>query len=350
MNEPTVSIRPATMDDQKRWNPNIHHPLQTWEWGEFRKQMGVDVVRMIVQRDNKISGCWQMTFHKIPFSPFTIGYFPKGPMPDQFMIQELNKIGKQKNAIYIQLEPNIISNYELPARNASHSDVGGRTTNHELLPSHHPLFTKYTFVLDLTKSEEELLKTMHNKTRYNIKVAEKHGVVVKEDNSKEAFDTYLKLNEDTLQRQGFYAHNKTYHETMWRNLSKSGIAKLWTASYQGTILATWILFVFEDTIYYPYGASSRVHREVMAPNLLLWEIVQWGKKNGYKKFDLWGAMGPDPDPKDPWYGFHRFKEGYHPALIEFVGSFDLVINPFLYKLYCLGDTIRWTFLKYKTKL
>jgi lipid II:glycine glycyltransferase (peptidoglycan interpeptide bridge formation enzyme) len=68
---------------------------------------------------------------------------------------------------------------------------------------------------------------------------------------------------------------------------------------------------------------------------------------GFKKFDLWGALGPNPDPHDPWYGFHRFKEGYHPDLVEYVGSYDLVINPFLYQLYCLGDTIRWGLLKLK---
>jgi len=337
MNQPTLTIRPANPDDQKQWNTFVDHPLQTWEWGEFRKQMEVDVVRLVVGNDKKTLQCWQLTFHSIPYTPFTIGYFPKGPLPNKLMVEELTKLGKQKRAIYIQLEPNIVIGQEA-------------MSNEQLVSSHRPLFTKYTFVLDLTKSEDELLKNMHNKTRYNIKVAERHGVVVKEDNSKEAFDAYIRLNEDTLQRQGFYAHNKTYHETMCRNLSKSGIAKLWTASYQGTILATWILFVWDDTIYYPYGASSRNHREVMAPNLLLWEIVKWGKTHEYKKFDLWGAMGPDPDTHDPWYGFHRFKEGYHPDLVEFIGSYDLIINPFLYKLYCLGDTIRWILLKFKSKL
>jgi len=141
---------------------------------------------------------------------------------------------------------------------------------------------------------------------------------------------------------------------MWDHLSKSGIATIWTASYEGNILAAWVLFVLKDTVYYPYGASSRNHREVMAPNLLLWEIVRWAKKKGIKKFDLWGAMGPPPaggpDTKDPWYGFHRFKEGYHPELVEFIGSFDLVIKPFIYRLYCLTDNIRWAILKFKTKL
>ena len=132
---------------------------------------------------------------------------------------------------------------------------------------------------------------------------------------------------------------------MWEIMHKTGIAKLWTAKVENETLAAWIIFLWKDTIYYPYGASSRNKRETMAPNLLLWEIAKWGKLNGYKKFDLWGAIGPNPDPKDPWYGFHRFKAGYNPDLTEFIGSYDLIINPLLYKLYSLADTLRWKLLK-----
>jgi len=80
---------------------------------------------------------------------------------------------------------------------------------------------------------------------------------------------------------------------------------------------------------------------------MLWEIAKWGKKNGYTSFDLWGAIGPEPDPNDPWYGFHRFKQGFNPTLVEFVGSYDLVIHPLLYQCYKIADTIRWFLLKRK---
>ena len=307
------------------------HPLQSEAWGTFRREMGIDVLRV----NNLPAGeaGWQLTFHKIPFTPFTIGYFPKGPLPTQPIIDELTKIGKQKRAIFIQLEPNSIGNWEL--------EIG----NYDLRPSHRPLFTKYTFVLDLTKSEEELLKAMHPKTRYNLKVAQKHGVVVREDNSSEAFDTYLSLTKETTARQGFYAHNETYHRRMWEILHHAGIARLWTASLHGTILAAWIIFAWEKTLYYPYGASSREHRESMAPTLLLWEIVRWGRLHGYQSFDLWGALGPHPDEHDPWYGFHRFKQGFNPQLVEFIGSYDLILNPWLYRLYRVADSIRWWVLK-----
>lgn len=337
MTRADLSIREATPSDRKAWDDIASHPLQSWAWGKFRQAMGIDVVRLgVVQgegaRPELVEG-WQLTFHRVPHTPWTIGYFPKGPAPGTVMVDELTKLGRQKKAIFIQLEPNILTTHQLAINTC------------QLIPSHHPLFTKYTFVLNLTKSEDELLAAMHPKTRYNIKIAQKHGVIVKEDNSKNAFDEYLRLTSETSKRQAFYAHNQAYHREMWQIMRRANIAHLWTAAYEQNILAAWIVFVWKNTIYYPYGASSRRYREVMAPNLLLWEICRWAKVHNLKYFDLWGALGLDPDPNDPWFGFHRFKAGYNPTLIEFIGSFDLVINPLLYKIYKAADALRWTYLK-----
>ncbi len=328
----------------------ISHPLQSEAWGQFRRAMGIDTVR--------IDG-WLLTFHKLPFTPYTVGYFPKGPLPTRSMIDTLIKVGKQKRAIFVQLEPNVPCHCEDPERSEGDAAISIHPSteiasliarNDNLRLSHHPLFPKYTFVLDLTKSEEELLKAMHPKTRYNLKVAQRHGVVIRQDDSLDTFASYLSLMRDTTSRQGFYAHNETYHRRMWETLHSAGIAKLFTATYQGKILAAWIIFVWKDTIYYPYGASCREHRETMAPTLLLWEIARWGKKAGYKAFDLWGSLGPNPDEHDPWYGFHRFKQGFNPDLVEFIGSYDLIINKPLYYLYRMVDRLRWSILKLNVRL
>ena len=320
----------------KDFNKHANHPLQAFEWGQFREKTGVKVVR---GKD------FQLTIHKIPNMPWNIGYLPKGNLPDKKLIEELKKIGKENNCIFIQLEPNIPS-----------SMINGKWSMINLVPAARPLFTKYTFVLDLTKSEQELLAGMHPKTRYNIKVAEKHGVKIIEENSDEAFKTYLKLTIETTKRQKFYAHTQDYHKLMWQTLKivnhKSSIinpdrltAHLLLAKYKNETLVAWILFTFKDTLYYPYGASSDQHRETMASNLMMWEAIKFGKKLGLAKFDMWGALGPNPDQKDPWYGFHKFKQGYGAELIEFIGSYDLVISPVLYNLYKIADKIRWFLLK-----
>lgn len=318
---------------------NSNHPLQSFEWGEFRKKTGIKVIR---------GKNFQLTIHRIPHFPWNIAYLPKGSMPTYEMINELLEIGKQEKCIFIQLEPNIIKDTGEKALNILISKYPN------IHPSAHPLFTKYTFILDLTKSEDELLKNMSPKTRYNIRVAQKHGVEVIEDNSDKAFKEYLRLTKETTQRQGFFAHTEDYHRKMWETLrttnhkqltSNKLTSHLLLAKYKNQVLAAWILFVYEDTLYYPYGASSSKHRETMTSNLMMWEAIKFGKKLGLKKFDMWGALGPNPDEKDPWYGFHRFKKGYGPEMIEFVGSFDLVIKPVLYKGYKAADKLRSLYLK-----
>ena len=315
------------------------HPLQSIEWGEFRKKTGIKVIR---------SNGIQITIHKIPHTSWTIGYVPKGPIPTKEMVLELKRIGKEEKCIFIQLEPNVIKNNESGIKNQEWNKFQSIIHDSQFMihQAAHPLFTKYTFILDLTKTEDELLSNMHPKTRYNIKVAVKHDVKIIEDNSNKAFEEYLKLTYETTNRQKFYAHTEQYHRLMWATL-KDKIAHLFLAKYKDKTLAAWILFTYKDTLYYPYGASSSLHRETMASNLMMWETIKFGKKSGLKNFDMWGALGNNPDKNDPWYGFHRFKEGYGPKHIEFVGSFDLVINPMLYEIYKILDKIRWAILKIK---
>jgi lipid II:glycine glycyltransferase (peptidoglycan interpeptide bridge formation enzyme) len=132
---------------------------------------------------------------------------------------------------------------------------------------------------------------------------------------------------------------------MWSVLHKAGIAHLLTAKYEGEIITTWVLFKFGDTLYYPYGASTREHREVMANNLVMWEAIKLAKKWGCKYLDMWGALGADPDPKDPWFGFHTFKSGYNGRAVEYIGTWDWVAKPVLYRIYRIVENWRWRLLR-----
>ena len=124
---------------------------------------------------------------------------------------------------------------------------------------------------------------------------------------------------------------------MWNILKKAGIARLMVATYQGEIITTWILFVWKDFLYYPYGASTEKHKEVMANNLMVWEAIKFGKKLGLTTFDLWG--------REEGKGFTKFKQGFSPKVIEFLGTWDLVINKPLYMIYKIAEYIRWPILK-----
>ncbi len=349
-----MQVLSITDKEKDEYNKQVTHPLQSYAWGEFREKEGIKVIRRGFFDGNKLKSGFQLTIHKIPRTNFTIGYLPKGEYPTEELINELKKIGKEEKCIFIQLEPNVINrihhllgNYHSPVKaNDDLKELG-------LVRAAHPLFTKYTFLLDLTKSEDELLKNMHQKARYNIRVAQRHGVEVVEDNSDKAFEQFWKLMEETTKRQKFYAHSKHYHRLQWDliNISKHPknalVSHLFLARYKGKTLTAWLLFTFKDKLFYPYGASSNERREVMHSNLMMWEAIRFGQKNKLTEFDMWGSMGPDPDTKDPWYGFHNFKQKYGPELVEFIGSYDLVINPAMYHAYKVADKLRWLYLRMK---
>jgi lipid II:glycine glycyltransferase (peptidoglycan interpeptide bridge formation enzyme) len=293
------------------------HPLQTSAWAEFRREWGNEVL------ETKYG---ILTLHKLPFTSYKIGMFIKGVTPTKEILSELKKIGSKKNIVFIKLEPNIEKSENLVKLMESFGAVPGKT-----------LFTPTTFWINLAPDEENLMKSFSSKTRYNIRLAEKKGVTVKEDNSDAAFERYLDLTRETINRQGFYAHTEKYHRLMWNILKKAGIAHLLVASYRGEIITTWILFAWKNFLYYPYGASTEKHKEVMANNLMMWEAIKFGKKLGLTTFDLWG--------REEGKGFTKFKEGYNPKVVEFLGTWDLVINKPLYAIYKIAEWIRWPTLK-----
>jgi lipid II:glycine glycyltransferase (peptidoglycan interpeptide bridge formation enzyme) len=306
------------------------HPLQTSAWAEFRRKWGNEVL------ETKYG---ILTLHKIPLSNYKIAIFEKGSTPTKPMLADLKKLGNENKFIFIKLEPNIPKSPKLTKLMKSMGAVTGRR-----------LFTPTTFQIDLTPSEDELMKSFSPKTRYNIRLAERRGVKVKEDNSEAAFNKYLELTAETVHRQGFFAHSRHYHQLMWKVLRKAGIAHLLTATYKGKIITTWILFVWKNFLYYPYGASTEKYKQslagktgknVMANNLIMWEAIRFGRNLKLKTFDLWG--------REEGKGFTKFKEGYNPKVVEFLGTWDLIINKPLYWLYRIAEWVRWPTLKVAAK-
>jgi lipid II:glycine glycyltransferase (peptidoglycan interpeptide bridge formation enzyme) len=320
------SLQLVTEKQKNQYNKAVSHVMQSWEWGEFRESLGLPVMRYGLFEGKKLVTAFTLTLHKIPFTHQYVGYLPKGPFPNKEFAQALEIIARDQNCAFIKIEPNISAEEAKPY-----------ALDPNFTPSPKPLFTKFNFVLDLTPTEEELLKNMHPKTRYNVKLAEKKGVTVEERTDDKAFEIYLKLYFQTTNRQNYHGHDEDYHRKVWKTLRDAGIARLLIGFYneRGTSaskkpLSCWMLLNFKDTLYYPYGGSSVEHKEVMANNLVAWEAIKLGKKMGLKRFDMWGALGPDADPNDPWQGFHRFKQGYGGKLVEYIGTFDLIFNDPLY--------------------
>ncbi len=337
-------VREILPAEKELYNKTVQHVIQSWEWGQFRQKTGVKVIRLGLFDNSRLVSAYQLTIHPLPFFSFNVGYLPKSPIPEPEVFLALQKIARENNCLFIKLELNV----EKTDGSVSHiKELLEKRPNFVLSPK--PLFTKYNFVLDLTKSEDELLAQMKEKTRYNVRLAEKRGVEIAVHTDDAAFEVYQRLYFETTKRQKYFGHTLEYHRLMWETLQPAGIAQILIASYQRSPQTAWMLFKFGSALYYPYGGSSIEHREAMASNLIMWEAIKLGKKLNCTSFDLWGALGPEAKQNNPWQGFHRFKEGYGARLVEYVGTYDLVINKQLYALFNLGDKLRWQFLRLKSK-
>lgn len=306
--------------DRQKWDAKAEHPMQAWMWGEFRQKMGNDISRVVGGQQ------YQIIWSRVPYSPWWFGYIPMSKLPTESDMQIIKNEAITQRALGVRMEPNV--------RKQELTEVQRLMASRFLLPGR-KLFKPKTFWVDLTKSEKELLEAMHPKTRYNIRLAQKHGVEVRESNR---FEDYLRLMfEKTAKRQKIYAHTQTYHRVMYEMLSQAGMARLFAAQSGEKTVATWIIFEWKNFVYYAYGAFDETEREKMAPVLGLWEIIRWAKRQGYKTLDLWGAEEGE--------GFSRFKEQFGPEPVEMVGCYDLPVRRLVYYGFRQIEEWRWKVLR-----
>lgn len=242
------------------------------------------------------------------FGPFFYWYAPRGPRGEKkaidFLLLELKN--KKSEAVFLRLEPEELFSEEKIRNNLKKSV--------DLQP-------KKTLMLDLAKSEEELLKEMSQKTRYNIRLAEKKGVEISEGTEKD-FAEFWRLMTLTGERDAFRLHSTSHY----RNLLSTDI-KLFFATANGKNIAAGLFCFFGDRVTYMHGASDNEARNLMAPHLLQWEVIKQAKKEDYKYYDFYGI-----DEKK-WPGVTRFKLGFGGFVKEYPGTYDFVFRPGIYNLY-----------------
>jgi lipid II:glycine glycyltransferase (peptidoglycan interpeptide bridge formation enzyme) len=308
-----ISVDPSIV------NNVVSHPLQSYQWGQARQKMGVMTIRIGIFEEisNVLKDVITVTVHNIPHTKYHIGYIPRSKAPSSYLITYLKSLKKELNLIFVKFEPD---------------EVFGSEIDKELTKSRHPLFPNWTQTLSLLNSKEEILKKMKPKTRYNIKIAQKNNVTVSEESNDLGYLIFQKLYFETVKRQTYHGHGELYHKKVWDNM-KNGIAHIMIAKYKDEPLSAYELFLFKDKLYYPYGGSSLSHKNLMASNLLMWEAILFGKKNGATEFDMWGSLPPNYNKNKEWAGFTKFKEGYGTNFKQFVGSFDLILNPVAYNIY-----------------
>lgn len=315
---PVVSL--AEWNQFQQNHPNAHL-LQTGEWGELKSAFGWKAVRIVTGQ----SGV-QILFRRLPLG-LTIGYIPKAN-PDQLSWPEIDFVSKKHRAIFLKLEADTWEDENPPS-------IAGSSP---LTLSPHNIQPPRTILVGLKSSEEEILARMKQKTRYNIRLAEKKGVTIRAWQDVESFYAMMIA---TGERDGFGVHSREYYRRAYELLHPKQMGELLVAEYEGKPLAALFVARNGNRAYYLYGASTDEERNRMPTYLLQWEAMRWAKACGCEEYDLWGV--PDEEAatleanfekrKDGLWGVYRFKRGFGGELKRAVQAMDRVYNPLLYRAY-----------------
>jgi peptidoglycan pentaglycine glycine transferase (the first glycine) len=283
----------------------------------------------------------------------SILYAPKGPLLDwtneslrNRVLNDLQAFAKKEGAIFLKIDPDVVLGTGVPSSQDDVIERSGQAVMSELKRrgwrySEEQVQFKNTVLIDFSPSEEELLALMKQKTRYNIRLAEKKGVTLRVGNIEELPMSY-KMYAETSVRDGFVIRDEEYYKTVWTTFmtnAQSPVSNLQLPFAEPLIaevnhepVAAIFVFYFAGRAYYVYGMSHNAHREKMPTYLLQWEAMKRAKAKGCYVYDLWGA--PDVfDESDSMWGVYRFKEGLGGKVVRTLGAWDFAPNPFWYKLY-----------------
>ncbi|MCL2816894.1 MAG: aminoacyltransferase [Clostridiales bacterium] len=310
------------------------HVLQTWEWGELKSGSGWQPLRLLVEDEGVILAAVSLLHRKLPGG---LGFFyaPRGPVLDmqnaaawECLLRGIREQAKKRRVLFCKFDPDIADGDELWTKRLKEAravSVEGREGFEGVQPRH-------VFRLDINPSEEELLANFNQKTRYNVRLAEKKGVTVESGAGREKLPEFYRLLKETTERDRFILRPYSYFQDFYDCLAPSGLARLFMVYYGEEAVAGALALRLGDKAWYIYGASSNSHRNVMPNYLMQWRMIQWAKAGGCALYDFRGVPG-DVGEEHPLYGLIKFKRGFGGQYTRFIGEFDIVFRPFVYRLY-----------------
>lgn len=288
--------------------------LQSQEWEGFQKKIGRKTWRV---------GASLVIEHMLPggfnylYSPWPI--FSSAEETREFLFRT-REIAAKERSLFLKIDP--LEPLFIPAE-----AVSAETK---------PLQPRSTMVIDLKKSDVELLGFMHPKTRYNIRVAERAEVSVSTEGT---FSEFWELLRETASRDGFFLHQKEHYEMLLGTASPQFSNEIFFARLGPKAIAAIMINFYAPSgrAVYLHGASSAEHRNVMAPTLLHWRVMREARRRGYELYDLGGV------DERAWPGLTRFKKGFGGRIVDYPPSYEIVYRPLWCGVYNIRKKIRSLF-------
>lgn len=283
--------------------------------------------------DDEIIGGVSVLIRRTPLLGVSMLYAPRGPvcdLHDEAVLRDLlsgvAQLAKKHNAYTFKMDPDILE-----------SDTAFCALMEQLgfvcfkgADGFETIQARFNYRLYLEgRTEDELFANLTQKTRYNVRVAKKHGVEIAVV-GQERLDDFMRLMQTTGERDGFTVRPKAYFARMMDALGDC--CRLYMAFYEGQPVSGAITTNYAGKTCYIYGASDNAHRNVMPNYLIQWEMIRWAIETGCSVYDFQGVSGNTEDTNHHLYGLYRFKKGFNGTLDALAGEYDYVYRPVMAKL------------------
>ncbi|MBA2395914.1 MAG: peptidoglycan bridge formation glycyltransferase FemA/FemB family protein [Ktedonobacteraceae bacterium] len=336
-----MSITIQEVTDAQQWNTFLTsqprgHLLQSYEWGELNQYLGGRIYRLGALDNGRLVGAMLLSVAPVPLPASLPGvhfswlYSVRGPTverPDSpalaALIEYAHKVAKKEHAVVLRVEPNIADDDpDMDIWLAAYHKLGFHSN-----PT--SVHGRRSWVLDITPPAEKLLADCKMTWRQNIRASERKGVIVREANGEEDFDTYYALLTVTSERDAFFIHNKEYHKEILRHFASKGDAILYLAEHEGEALAAKMLIRFGDWCWDMFGASSNNKRNLKATYLLQYRCFLWAKERGCSYFDF-RTIPEILEPGEEMWGVYEYKKGFGGFSRLNMPTQDYVYRSFIY--------------------
>lgn len=319
-------------DDRERFDAAVAASpladvLQSYEWGEVKAATGWGALRLLVEDDDGRvrAACSVLRAKPVKGVPPLL-YAPRGPIFDpedpealQVLLDEIRK--RAGSAFLFKCDPAVEAGS--PAADAL-ARAGLRRVGGGGFGGVQP---KAVMVLDLSPGAEKVFEGFKSKWRYNVRLAERKGVTVREG-ARADLDLFHPLYAETAKRDGFTPRGRSYFDRLWDALEQRGMLKMFLAEFEGKPVSAIICTALGERVIYNYGASSNEHRNVMPNHLIQWTAIRWACEAGYRVYDFRGVSPVvNGEPVEQHLaGLNRFKEGFGARYVEYAGEFDMPLS------------------------
>ena len=309
--------------------------LQSWDFYEFHISRGKQVIRRLLKdKDGKIVAAYAGVVETAKRGTYMA--IAGGPILDwknksvvKTVFKDIEEQGKKHHCVFVRVRPQL----EL-------SDKSLKLMN-ELGLKKAPMYlsVEYAGILNLEKSEEEILAAASQGFRRKLRKAEKEGITVETSTDPAIVKTFYNLEVEHAKRQGFVAFSEDFLTKQFAAFAKNNEVIMYTAKKDGEILAENFMIFYGNEASYHYGVSSPLGTKYSAAPLLHMEAMREARKRGIKRYNLWGIVGLD-ETKHRFYGVSEFKRSFGCEEFKYTPAHDLILNKFKYLLNKTVETIR----------